>query len=82
MDIAISNHKEHMSEIEHDENLHVKDDFLNKNKCNVGFIMHGNYSKENIELKTVLLRHQLRKKFDNLVKSRDHKFLPDWTYNK
>ena len=56
-----------MSEIDHDDNLHVKDVFLIKNKRTVGFIMYGHYSKENIELKNVLLRHQLCIQLDNLV---------------
>ena len=47
-DIPISNYKERMSEIDHDHNLHVKDDFLIKNKCTVGFITHGKYSNRRL----------------------------------
>ena len=71
-----------MSAIEHDESFHVKDHFLIKNKRTVGFITHGNYSKEKIKSKTLSFRHKLRKKIDDLVESRDHTFRPDLTYNK
>ena len=48
VDIPISNFKEHMSEIEHDDNLYVKDECLLKNNRTEGFIMYGNYLNEKI----------------------------------
>ena len=71
-----------MSEIEHIDNSFMRDNFTCENKCTGGFIFHGNVSCENIELKTVLFRHQLSKQFDNLVDNRNHKLTDNWTYDK
>ena len=71
-----------MSEIEYDDNLCAKDNFIFKNMYTIGFIFHGNISLEKIELNTFLFRHQLSKQFDNLVDTRHHTLTDNWTYDK
>ena len=80
-DIPHSTYEVSTSEIENDDNSHVKDKFIFKHEHTTGLIICGKVSNEKIEFKTILLRHQIYKQFDNLTNIRYHKFTDSWTYD-